>query len=56
MLEVKIEDEAIGIKKGACHREHMYLVYAIGVEESKKEKSEKSVSMPLTDFPDEWKR
>lgn len=21
MLEVKIEDEAIGIKKGACHRE-----------------------------------
>lgn len=34
----------------------MYLVYAIGVEESKKEKSEKSVSMQITDFPDEWKR
>lgn len=34
----------------------MYLVYAIEIEESKKEKSEKLVSMPLTDFPDEWKR
>jgi len=34
----------------------MYLVYAIGVEESKKEKSDKAVSMPLSDFPDEWKR
>lgn len=34
----------------------MYLVYAIGIEESKKEKSDKAVSMPLSDFPDEWKR
>ena len=34
----------------------MYLVFAIGVEESKKEKSEKSVSMMLRDFPDKWKR
>ena len=33
----------------------MYLVYAIGVEESKKENTDKSVPMPLTVFLDEWK-
>lgn len=34
----------------------MYLVYAIGVEESKKGKPEKAVSMQISDFLDEWKR
>ena len=34
----------------------MYLVYAIGVEESKKEKPDKVAPMSLSDFPDEWKR
>ena len=34
----------------------MYLVYAIGVEESKKGKSEKAVPMQISDFLDEWKR
>ena len=34
----------------------MYLVYAIGYEESKKEKSSKAVSMTLADYSDEWKR
>lgn len=34
----------------------MYLVYAIGLEESKKEISDKTVSITLSDFPDEWKR
>jgi len=34
----------------------MYLVYAIGIEESKKEKSDNAAHMSLIDFPDEWKR
>lgn len=33
----------------------MYLVYAIDIEESKKEKSEKAVSLKVIDFDDEWK-
>ena len=33
----------------------MYLVYAIGVEECKKGKPEKAVSMQISDFLDEWK-
>ncbi len=33
----------------------MYLVYAIDIEESKKEKSEKAVSMNIVDFEDGWK-
>ena len=33
----------------------MYLVYAIGVEESNKKKSEKAISMHILDFADEWK-
>lgn len=33
----------------------MYLVYAIGIEESKKEKHGISVPMRLMDYPDEWK-
>ena len=34
----------------------MYLVYAIGIEERKKGKPEKAVSMQISDFLDEWKR
>lgn len=34
----------------------IYLVYATGIEERKKGKLEKSVSMQIVDFPDEWKR
>ena len=33
----------------------MYLVYAIGIEESKKEKHGIAVPMHVTDYPDEWK-
>ena len=33
----------------------MYLVYAIDIEESKKEKCENAVSMSILDFEDEWK-
>lgn len=33
----------------------MYLVYAIDIEESKKEKSDKAVSLKIIDFDDEWK-
>ena len=33
----------------------IYLVYAIDIEESKKEKSDKAVSLPIVDFDDEWK-
>ena len=33
----------------------MYLVYAIDIEESKKEKSDKAVSLQIVDFDDEWK-
>ena len=33
----------------------MYLVYAIDIEESKKEKSDKAVSLKVIDFDDEWK-
>ena len=33
----------------------MYLVYAIDIEERKKEKSDKTVSLKVIDFDDEWK-
>ena len=33
----------------------MYLVYAIDIEESKKEKSDKTVSLKVINFDDEWK-
>lgn len=33
----------------------MYLVYAVDIEESKKEKSDKAVSLQVVDFDDEWK-
>ena len=33
----------------------MYLVYAIDIEESKKEKSDKAISLQVVDFDDEWK-
>ena len=33
-----------------------YLVYAIGMEERKKDKSEEAVSLFVSDFLDEWKR
>ena len=32
----------------------MYLVYAIDIEESKKEKSDKAISLQVVDFDDEW--
>lgn len=34
----------------------MYLVYAVGIEESKKNKSEKVMLLHIPDFPDEWKQ
>lgn len=33
----------------------IYLVYAVGVNESKKKKTEKTISMQICDFSDEWK-
>ena len=33
----------------------MYLVYAIDIEESKREKSDKAVSLQIIDFDDKWK-
>ena len=33
----------------------MYLVYAIGVDNSKRGRPDNAGLMPLSDFPDEWK-
>ncbi len=34
----------------------MYLVYAVGINESRKGQLEKSISLNIQDYPDEWKR
>lgn len=33
----------------------MYLVYAVDIEESQREKSDKAISLQIVDFDDEWK-
>lgn len=33
----------------------MYLVYAVGIDDSMKDKSRKAVNLNVKDFPDEWK-
>lgn len=39
-----------------CREALIYLVYAIGIDDSKKDKSGGAVSLPLQDFLDDWKR
>lgn len=34
----------------------MEIVYAVGIEESKKEKNDEAVHLNIIDFEDEWKR
>ena len=38
-----------------CRESLIYLVYAIGIDDSKKDKSEKVANLSVSDFPDDWK-